>query len=119
MNKTAACYIFDSFQEDIDLVMEQINSDEVELLKENAQGVATSLSGLSFEGENVFPDLFRTLYNEDFYFDESFRLRVDLLIEKCRSLSDALCNFAMLLELMKLHYPKEKEVDSIDQSASA
>ena len=119
MNKTAACYLFDSFQEEIDLVLNKIKSDDTELLKDNAIGLSTTLSCFSFDGENIFPQLFQALNNEDFYFDSDFRLRVDLLIEKCRSMADALGNVAMLLDLMKTHYPKAKEVVSIDISASA
>jgi hypothetical protein len=117
MNKYAMTYVLNTFFEEVCLVYQNISTDEAELLKDNALGLATSISCLSFDGENVFPQLFQELNGEEF--DEFFRLRVDLLIEKCRSLSDALGNVAMLLELMQTHYPKEKEVASIDISASA
>ena len=120
MNKTAACYLFDSFQDELHLVLNKLGSDDVELLKENSIGLSTTISCYSFDGENIFSELFQTLQNDDCYFDNDFRLRVDLLIEKCRSLADALGNTAMLLELMKSYYPKEeKEVGAIGVQTSA
>lgn len=119
MNKTAATYVFDSFSDELRLVLNRFSSDDVEKLKDNALDLGATVSSYSFDGENIFPQLFQTLNNEPMYFDVEFRLRVALVIEKCRSMAEAMGNLAMLLELMQTHYPKEKEVGAIDVQTSA
>ena len=119
MNKTVATFVFDGFNEELLLGLNRFATDDVEMLKENALDFGVTVSSYSFDGENIFPQLFQTLNNEPMYFDVEFRLRVALAIEKCRSMADALGNLAMLLELMQTHYPKEKEVGAIDVQTSA